>query len=761
VITKNGGGISTADCMGTAGSAVATLSNLPINLPQYLTMPTGVSADWSLSVYRAGDVDHDGIGDLLVIDYVAGAMDLFFGSSSGIVNGTPVRGAAVNHAPQLVTTNASILSHYQSAGGNGAYSPMTGYIAAGSLFTHGPSSLQNYPLAVGDFNGDGYEDLAITISIATPAHDTPWDCSPAQRTDPLNGMCYEGVLNNVPPGNGSPGSHNAVVIIYGSQSGYQTPMSGGAPVEFDAMDAYNCPNFYDSTVVNAVNGDLGCDYASTGTNHMKYWTEAYNTLAYNSSNSTWSVDTTRTACDPTSNNCKAQIIRDPVYYANSGTNGYWTAMNRSGAFGTSLTVADTNHDGIDDLVIGSESYTLSGWNTTDQAAVFLNNTIMSSGVGVVNEGRAFIFYGAKGAGVVAPPASMVVGDMGLGLDYVNNASTVLPLGNMPVFGVYPTYQNTSASPNVPNMEMYQGHEIGGPVANWPANPYYMDRSFGVSTTSGDFNGDGFDDIAVTSIYGQVYIIYGPICQLDNARWVWNNSYNPVNRNAGVKYSTLSGSDLLAATDCSEFNFNTVLASNNAGANKGGSGNTITVSEGAKALLPEVISVTGASQQTFGSVLISQRPTRSVASVTIVKNTGNIDGDPERTSDLIVGTSAANDPNVTPPVGIVTGLGYILFGHKDPQIGDMPTTPGIYVGNSSYNSALLSTTVNSSTYFYHQSVILHPHTADGLTGGFFYYESSAGDLNGDGTMDLIMPTDQINVGADGTPVVKGGGFKIFY
>jgi len=760
-ISKNGGGISGADCMGTAGSSLATISNTQINLPQYVTMPTGVSSVWSLSVYAAGDVNRDGNSDLLILDYPMGAAYLFFGSAAGVVNGTPVRGPTVNLAPQFVTNNGAILSHFQSAGGNGAYSPTNSWNSIGSYFTRSTPSLQNFPLAIGDFNGDGYEDLAITVNISTPGHDTPWDCSVAQQADPLNGMCYTNLgTTNLTP-RGSPGNSSAVVIIYGGTGGYQTPMNGGTPVEFDNLYAYNCPNFYDSTVANSVTGHLGCDYTSTGTNHMNYVTEAYNTLSYNSANSpfvnAWSVDTTKTACDPTSNNCKAEIIRDPAYYNTSGANGRWPEMNKgSAAFGTSLTVADVNHDGIDDLVIGAPVYSLPGYNVTDTPTVFKNNTIASSGTGVSGEGRVFMFYGAKGLGVVAPAASLVVGDIGLGLDYLNNPGNVQPLGNVPVFALYPTYQTTPGSPNIPNMEVYSGWEIGAP---WLGSPAMASRNFGVTTTAGDFNGDGYDDIAVTSGTGQVYVIYGPLCQIDNARFAWNSSYIPANRNTGVKYD--SNSDPLAQVDCSQLNFNVPFTSNNAGANNGGSGNTVIVTQGTKSLLPELISVNGASPSNFATVLMSNRPLRSVASTTIVKNPGNIDGDPERTSDLIVGTNAANDPNVTPPAGMVTGLGYILFGHKDPQQGDMLTTPGLYVGNPSYNSALLSNTVNNNTYFYHQSVILRPHKSDGTIGGFFYYQSTMGDLNGDGTGDLVMPTDEINVGADGTPVVEGGGFKIFY
>jgi hypothetical protein len=160
---------------------------------------------------------------------------------------------------------------------------------------------------------------------------------------------------------------------------------------------------------------------------------------------------------------------------------------------------------------------------------------------------------------------------------------------------------------------------------------------------------------------------------------------------------------------------------------------------------------------FGATLISAMPGKG----------GNIDGDPgksvgdsiEGTSDLVVGGYNMNDANVTTVGGKPTGMAYVLFGHKAPiSPDDMTTTPGLYVKSPSYNMKLI-TTPNGN--FYRSPLILRPYETDGSVAKFFEVTPSMGDLNGDLTGDLLMPTEDLHVGADqSTKVIKGGGFKLF-
>jgi hypothetical protein len=89
---------------------------------------------------------------------------------------------------------------------------------------------------------------------------------------------------------------------------------------------------------------------------------------------------------------------------------------------------------------------------------------------------------------------------------------------------------------------------------------------------------------------------------------------------------------------------------------------------------------------------------------------------------------------------------------------MTTTPGLYVKSPSYNMKLIST---SNGNFYRSPLILRPYETDGSVAKFFELSPSIGDLNGDLTGDLLMPTEDLHVGADqSTKVIKGGGFKLF-
>lgn len=730
-----GGAVSSSECLGSTLSQAVLLNSAQIRLPQYIPRPTGAGPYWAKAVFPAGDVNRDGYQDVISLDGavqddvgaggLAGSLYLFFGSSSGFINGPPVLGTSTNQSPQLVTANQEFVGAGSNSAGAGKSSWSN--ISSAQGVTHETA----YPIVHGDFNGDGFEDLALGApggtSPATSENSGFWTCSAADSSY-RPGYCPNPLL---PPANPPPfftssipsqgvGNVGYVMIFYGGSGGYQTPInpSTGVPAEFDSIKS-KCFNNYSS-----------CTYSATAGPSLPSISLVYGSLAFDTGTNSYSLDTTKTACDSGSGignsayACKASLIRAPIF-SDSAKGGNWD-FPRDG-FGNTLEVADINHDGIDDLIVGQPKADFTALLNlqTGNAAVYGPSSLYGGNVDTYGHGTTYIYYGAKGAGVVAPNANGMLGDAGLG---VMNTSVDARAGAA-VFQIYPYLANP-----LPPLDVT---EAG--------------RGFGTGMSAGDFNGDGYDDLAVASGNSQIYVYYGPICQADNTKLNWQVVH--ANVNIAKEYDALMLDPPPNPSTCTLLNLNGNFP-----------GNTVTqisnVSGFTKTLHPQMISMPGSSRASaMGSTLLSARPSRSVASTVVLKNTGNINGDPEGTSDLVIGTSFMNDPNV---FATNTGLAYILSGHKTFSAGEMPTTPGLYVSASAtYNGNIISQVINGTTYYYYTPIILKPHAADGSIGSFFLYKASLGDLNGDGTADLMMPTKKIPYGANGTTVIDGGGFKLFY
>jgi hypothetical protein len=189
----------------------------------------------------------------------------------------------------------------------------------------------------------------------------------------------------------------------------------------------------------------------------------------------------------------------------------------------------------------------------------------------------------------------------------------------------------------------------------------------------------------------------------------------------------------------------------------------------KPLLPQIIEVSDSitPAMRLGSTLVTAMPNKG----------GNINGDPglvpgdatNGTSDLIIASSTMNDPSIQMPFGKATGMGYVLFGHPASLVTDsLQTTPGLFVGPSSFSASLLPKVVNGVTLFHYAPLQLRPYDANTQTGApptgqFFMYDTGLGDMNGDKTGDILMTTPDLHRGADtqSTQVVNGGGFTLFY
>jgi hypothetical protein len=446
------------------------------------------------------------------------------------------------------------------------------------------------------------------------------------------------------------------------------------------------------------------------------------------------------------------VIRRPDFYntinfatppsSNSFSNnrGWWIYMQGRLGFGATLTVADTNDDGIDDLVVSDSSYWLPGYT----------QTTINTGKSYA-QGRVYLYYGAKSFGLVAPNAHELIGDHGLGIDTTTASNVMASKVPFALYPMVPTKANSNYDVSgAPVLERITLDNSRSGVSTYGEG---YSRRFGVNTSAGDFNGDGQDDLAVTTGYGQVYVYYGPICQLDNDKRIWNEAYKSTNENLAKTLDTSN----LNPNHCSKFDLSSVTTA------------SFSASQVTKAMYPQVMSIPGVTtDKNFGALLVSKRPKRSVASKTIVSRPGNIDNDPDGTSDLVIGSAFMQDPNVAQALGTQTGLAYVLFGHK--ANGAIKSNPGLWYGTPGYTSALLTERCSAGSNedcFYHQPIYLRGYSADGLVGRFFSYEVSIGDLNGDKSGDLVLPTIDYQNGykrsntLESMPLVNGGGLKLVY
>jgi hypothetical protein len=730
--TQPGGsqGIATTDCLGSSSAVAAYLNDTPIRLPQYVERATGLGANSLFYSFPAGDVNQDGMDDVVFFDTNNTRIYLYFGSESGLVNGQPIPGVSSNRSPQLVTSQISIpLGSWAWQ-----YDWQSGYYSR--------------PIVNGDFNNDGHQDIAIGV----PTLDSPR--LKAGVTGGAPWVCTNGATPNTSETSycaNTPGpafdDHGGVVVLYGGTGGYQTPDSGDLGLNLSpSCDSFgNACTYSSQPALVDVYGSLG----DSGDPSAPY--KLNPEVSWNSS--TYGAGTAcaqGTAAGMRSCSGRGSIIRNPTFY--NFNRAFYSLSNMR--FGASLTTGDFNDDGIVDLAVGAPDFSLVG--VSSNPAAFAGKVTENLGGTTLSpdqrgKGTVFLYYGSSG-GIVAPPGDYMLGDKALGL------SGGLADPSRAVFQINPrSYTNAIAGTLAPELDLTAtAMSCQSDDPNTVTNESTPCRKFGMSIASGDFNGDGKADLASVSLNGQLYVYYGPICQTDNAPNVLNTTaYASANRNRTRYFGATH-----VAADCKRLNLN-----QSATTLENGFAATAITNPTTK-LHPQMITMNGVGTASrFGSVLMSRMP----------GDGGNINGDlgangspTQGTSDLIIGSGAMSDPDVTTSGGKVTGMSYVLFGHKyamgQVETGStLKTQPGLYVGSPTYNLSIVSMDDgNGGLNFQYQTVKLKPYESDGSVTGFFLTVPSMGDLNGDGTGDLLIPSTDFRLGADGqTSVISGGGFQLIY
>lgn len=733
--------LTASDCEASTITRTAKFEDITFRLPLKITKPSTMDTDWVLHVAPAGDVNGDGKDDVLFIGGVgpynsASKITLFFGTDDGLKSGDPAYGASSNLYPQIV---------YEAG------------LSAGSTIDNrdinpsiGIVNVNGNTLVHGDFNGDGYEDLAFSTGASSPSIGelsgssvvpAMWKCkiSPdpggeAIEIKTVAQFCDSDALS--PTFNWNSGTNptrvkgnalpiaGAVIVIYGGRYGYQASENSiqynpGTCTDFFENCSYD--NNYSSLTARPVYKSLNIDYSGN--------------------EPTYNIDSTKTACTPTGGNTSmctaASAIPNPFF-----VNAMNSFQYHTGYFGNTLTVADVNGDGIDDLIISHANFShglYSRMNNSSDSTIGVTHREQFIQPGAGNslfgglletttdddspgKGSVLIYYGTRGYGVVAPKAQYYFGNQSLGLTTYNHVP----------FRIYPRYVDPH---DVPSQEYRNG------VAS------DINRNIGFNVSAGDFNGDGKDDLVISTSKNTFYTYYGPLCNAHNGGI--SSIGSPMNEVLTKTYQHIGAKSLVPGEDPSADELSGVHKDTCVGLSFNTTGTQARTPNSLNPRwAPKLAVVPSVDATQLGHTLVSftTKNGRAIGDV----NYDIVSSGQKRYTDLLIGTPYYTDANAKS--GTTTGIGIVLFG------GEL----GLYSDNPNYNSYIYQNDVNGKSYLFLNPLLLRPHPADGSIGGFYNSPVTAGDLNGDGSLDYMVPTSNIDETDNAQkPSLKAGGFMLFY
>jgi predicted metal-binding protein len=417
------------------------------------------------------DFNGDGFADLAVGSYServdgvnrAGSVNVIYGSATGL-QATGVGGPD----DQFWTQNSTDLS------GVGAQ--------AAALFGH--------TMAGADYNGDGYTDLAV-------------------------GAYFEDVGTAVDAG--------SVNVIYGSATGLQANGVGGPDDQYWTQD---------SAGMNADGAEAGDEFSHYVVG-ADFNGDGFADLAIGASGEDVGTITNAGAVDVlygSSTGLQADGTGGPDdQFFTQDSAGVQDQAEKNDAFGESVGAGDFNGDGFDDLVVSVFLESLPGAYQAGAA-----NVIYGSSCGLQpdptcgNPDDQFLRQGSDGVQDTAeendwfsrsPAAGDFNGDgyqdLALGAEK-EDVGTVADAGSVNV--IYGSSCGLQADPACGNPDDQFFTQGSGGVQDQAETKDYLGRS----TRTGDFNGDGYADLAVSAFQesigavteaGAVDVIYGSSCGL--------------------------------------------------------------------------------------------------------------------------------------------------------------------------------------------------------------------------------------------------------
>ena len=489
-------------------------------------------------------------GKVLLLVAVASTLTFTLAACSGSSNSSP-------------TSTSSLSPRPLAAGLGGADNQILNETVSGSLSGVADNAYFGFAVASGDFDGDGVMDLAVGIPFDNNERgavnvfrgsDAGISVSDVQKwtqgasgiggTDvPGDRFGYSLVAGDfnadnvadlaigVPGDNTAAGKSGTVYVLYGSKgiglvsAGSQiwTQGSGGVPGIAEPEDLFGA-----SLAAGDFNGDNVADLAigvpgdntaagKTGSSIVLYGSNGVGLVS--SGSQIWT----------------------------QGSGGVPGVAEPEDLFGASLAAGDFNGDNVADLAIGVPGDNTAAGKTGSSIVLYGSN-----GVGLVSSGSQLWSQGIGGVQGVAEPgdlfgASLAAGDFNG--DNVADLAIGVPADNTTLgrTGAVNVLYGSSAGLSSSGSQLWSrasNSNLGNPVEG---------DHFGQSLSAGDFDGTGYDDLAIgvpgadvggNADAGAVIVFYGSATGLSTLRnQLWDQ--NGLDNSGGAEAGDAFGSALAA------------------------------------------------------------------------------------------------------------------------------------------------------------------------------------------------------------------------